>query len=128
MGTGFLIDSNILIYYLTDQLSGHSLEIVENAFYTSFQISVITKIEVLGWRGHTTDGFNATQAFIKNAKIFELDAKVADKTIDLRQVYKISLPDAVIAATTLLYNLTLVTRNTKDFKHIKALKILNPFE
>jgi len=38
------------------------------------------------------------------------------------------LPDAIIAATAILYSLTLITRNTADFKDIIGLKIVNPFE
>ncbi len=39
---------------------------------------------------------------------------------------KIKLADNIIAATTQVYDLILVTRNTKDFSQID-IKILNPF-
>ena len=35
--------------------------------------------------------------------------------------------DAIIAATALEYDLTLVTRNVDDFKHVENLKLVNPF-
>ena len=35
--------------------------------------------------------------------------------------------DSLIAATALVHNLTLVTRNTKDFRGIEGLSIINPF-
>jgi len=35
--------------------------------------------------------------------------------------------DALLAATAITHNLTLVTRNTADFNGIPALKILNPW-
>jgi predicted nucleic acid-binding protein len=38
------------------------------------------------------------------------------------------LPDLLIAATALEHDLTLVTRNVKDFTKIPALKLLNPWE
>jgi hypothetical protein len=38
------------------------------------------------------------------------------------------LPDTIIAATAILYDLELVSRNTKDFKNIKGLSLINPFE
>ena len=38
------------------------------------------------------------------------------------------MADALIAATALVYQLTLVTRNTKDFDWVPNLHILNPFE
>ena len=36
--------------------------------------------------------------------------------------------DILIAGTALTYNLTLVTRNIKDFQHIDGLKLMNPWE
>ena len=35
--------------------------------------------------------------------------------------------NAIIAATALVYNLTLITRNAGDFKKIDALPIIDPF-
>jgi predicted nucleic acid-binding protein len=37
------------------------------------------------------------------------------------------LPDAIIAATAIVYNWALISRNTKDFKNIKGLKVIDPF-
>jgi len=65
--------------------------------------------------------------FIEEAMIFELEKAIKIKTAEIRKVHKIKLPDAIIAATALIYNLTLITRNAKDFKNIDGLKIVNPF-
>ncbi len=40
---------------------------------------------------------------------------------------KIKLIDATVAATAIINSLSLVTRNTNDFKGISELKIINPF-
>jgi toxin FitB len=37
------------------------------------------------------------------------------------------LADAIIAATALVHNLPLVTRNETDFKHVAGLRVINPF-
>ena len=64
--------------------------------------------------------------FIGLAKVLALDETVAEKTILLRHEFrKLQLGDAIIAATALVHNLTLITRNTSDFKNIKGLPILN---
>jgi predicted nucleic acid-binding protein len=128
MGARFLVDSNVLIYFLTDDIAPAALTIVETILNESFQISILSKIEVLGWRGHTPDGYEATAEFLKHADVFDLTSQVADYTIELRRQFSIKLPDAVIAATALLHDLTLVTRNTKDFARIENLKLLNPFD
>jgi len=52
----------------------------------------------------------------------------AEKTIELRTQSSISLPDAVIAASALSLDVTLLTRNEKDFIQVEGLRILNPFQ
>jgi predicted nucleic acid-binding protein len=42
------------------------------------------------------------------------------------KTHKIKLGDAIIAATAIVYSLTLVTRNVDDFNNIKNLVVKNP--
>ncbi len=58
--------------------------------------------------------------------MLELDRDIIERTILLRKAQKIKLPDAIIAATALVHNLTLITRNTGDFSKITGLKIIDP--
>jgi predicted nucleic acid-binding protein len=37
------------------------------------------------------------------------------------------LADAIIAATALVHELPLATRNEDDFKHVTGLRVINPF-
>ena len=46
-----VIDTNILIYYLNQQLTDKAKMEVENAILQGSAISIITRIEVLGWQG-----------------------------------------------------------------------------
>ena len=50
------------------------------------------------------------------------------KTIELRKNYKLKLGDAIIAATALVYNLKIITRNTTDFKLIEGIHTINLYE
>lgn len=127
MGPQFLIDTNILIYWSKGKFPGSiDDQWLLQLFKDSFQISIITKIEFLGWRKHTTDTFKTAQKLLKNALIYGLNEDVADKTIHIRRKYNIRLPDAVIAATCMIQALTLVTINDKDFIGINDLKVFNP--
>ena len=128
MGKGFLVDTNILIYYLADAIPSEELPKIEQILRESFNISIITRIEFFGWRGHTPEGFEKSKEFISFAHVILLTDDIADLTIELRRQKKIKLPDAVIAATVPRYDLTLVTRNVEDFKDIDGLRIYNPFE
>jgi toxin FitB len=53
---------------------------------------------------------------------------VIQKSTLLRQQRKMTLGDSLIAATALIYNQTLITRNDKDFDWIDGLKLINPFD
>lgn len=119
MGAGYLIDSNILIKYAVAE------DALANAFILTileggFQISVVTRIEVLSKNNHL-------QEFILEATVLPLMEEVIIKTIEIRQKHKIKLPDAIIAATAIVNKLKLLTHNTKDFNHIKGLTIVDPF-
>jgi toxin FitB len=123
---GFLLDTNILIYHLKGDILEREIEKIEGILKRSFIISVITKIEFLGWRKHTADGFLKAQEFLRHAAIIPVDNELADLAIELRRNSNIKLADALIAATALLNDLVLVTGNEDDFKEIGELEIYNP--
>lgn len=123
----YLIDTNILIYHT----KGSQLTIAFIADLINkhaFNISILTKIEFLGWDKHTPDGYEKCKRLLERAVIYSLDDAIADKAIELKKKLNIKLPDAVIAATAILNNLKLSTRNVDDFKMIDGLKVVNPFE
>jgi len=53
---------------------------------------------------------------------------VIGKAIQLRQHKKISVGDAIIAATALLYHTVLLTVNVQDFEFFNGLEVENPFD
>jgi predicted nucleic acid-binding protein len=66
--------------------------------------------------------------FISSVVIWGLDEPVILKRIEVRKGNQIKLPDAIIAATSIVHGLNLVTRNINDFKNIKGIKMINPWE
>lgn len=125
---GYLLDTNVLIYYWNGDIPSIELEKVESILKHSFIVSIVTKIELLGWNKHTPEGFIKAKEFIGHAKIIFVDDELADLTIDLRRNYRIKLADALIAATALMNDLVLVTRNEDDFSTLNNLEIYNPFK
>jgi hypothetical protein len=123
----YLIDTNILIYYLAGALSPEERPTVDKILRESFNISVITRIELLGWNGHTPEGLVKARQLLDCARCIPLTDALAEKTIELRTSSSISLPDAVIAASALSLDATLVTRNEEDFTQVTELRIFNPF-
>jgi predicted nucleic acid-binding protein len=128
MGTVALLDTNIFIYLSKGGLDTGVLNQLKKVTTSGFNLSVISKIELLGYAFPTAYEKNTIEAFVKTATVFALTDDIVDKTIEPRIAHKIKLPDAIIAATALVYNLTLISRNDKDFGDISGLKYFNPFD
>lgn len=78
-------------------------------------ISVITKIEVLSF--NTSDEhYQLISGFINSMNVVDLSNEVIDKCIYTRKIYKTRLPDAIIAATAIVFDLIL---NAKCFRFSK---------
>ncbi|MFZ3090049.1 MAG: type II toxin-antitoxin system VapC family toxin [Nitrospirota bacterium] len=123
----YLIDTNILIYHTKG--SQHTIAFITDLINKhAFNISILAKIEFLGWDKHTPDGYEKCKRLLEYATIYQLDDSIADKTIELKRKMNIKLADAIIAATAILNNLKLLTRNIDDFKMIGELEVINPFE
>ena len=128
MEQGFLIDTNIAIYFLGGVLPPQSIPFINAVFSAGVNLSVITQIELLGWQFPDDSRAAITAAFVERATLFPLDEAVVKQTIVLRRKYRIKLPDAIIAATAIVYELTLLSRNDKDFLVIPGLSYRNPFD
>jgi predicted nucleic acid-binding protein len=66
--------------------------------------------------------------FMEIVNILPINEAVIEKTISIRQTKKIALGDALIAATSLVNDLILISRNTSDFKNIDGLQVIDPYK
>jgi predicted nucleic acid-binding protein len=120
MGSRYLIDSNIIIKVAARSIiSQQSKDFLKPILDKELNLSIISKLELLSKDDNLIEIVNV-------ANIFHLNEEIINETIRMRRKYKIRLPDAIIAATAIVYNFELITHNTKDFQNIKNLKILNP--
>jgi toxin FitB len=119
-----IIDSNIIIYAAEPR----HIFLREFIGINAPSVSIVSYIEVLGYGKLTVEQKVYFQDFFDSSRIFPVNKAIAKKAIALRQERKITLGDSVIAATALLYNHILITRNKDDFKWIHNLTLLNPFE
>lgn len=123
----FLLDTNVLVYHVAGEPAASKF-LEETIARQSFRLSILSVIEFLGWHGHTEEDFAECKELIELATIFPVSKEVADKAIELRRSKRIKLADAVIASTALVNNLKLVTGNIQDFKGIRDLQVINPFD
>ncbi len=100
MGTKYLIDSNAAIDYLRGSLPASGMSFMNGVVNDIPKVSIITKIEVLGFQT-TPQAYIILTDFFDDALILPISDEVAAKTIELRKSHKIKLPDAIIAATSL---------------------------
>lgn len=105
-----VFDSNILIYHLNDALSQNVRDHVERWVVEGASISVITRMEVLGFRQTAVQLAQASR-FIALFDEVALGDEIVERTIALRQQHRIRLPDAIIAATALNRSVALASRD-----------------
>lgn len=118
-----IFDTNILIY-----LSKYILK-PELLIDNEIAISVVTKIEALGYNFQNIDEYQLLSDICSALTIVPLSDEVGNETIRLRKQYRIKLPDAIIYSTALVKNLPLLTNNINDFKSLDGkVKLVNPFD
>lgn len=117
-----ILDSNILIYsvepgygQLRTFLAGQTDPV---------RISLITKLEVLGFHKLKPNHKAELERLVVESLILPVTEPVISEAIRLRQQRKRSLGDSIIAATGLLYNLPVLTNNVMDFADIDGLRVL----
>jgi predicted nucleic acid-binding protein len=124
MGQGYLVDTNTIIDYLENKLPEKSNKLIDNII---IQFSVISRIELLVWKKATDDQLKILNDFISSSTVFDLNESIILKSIEIRKNYHLKLPDAIIAATAVVNNLPLLTRNISDFEKVIQIKCIDPY-
>ncbi len=122
----YLFDSNILIYHLNGQLNQRGTALLAEGLAGAGAYSIISKIELLGFNQAPAAEHQA-RLLLSSLQELELTVAIAEQTIQIRKIRKLKLPDAVIAATAIVNQLTIITRNASDFSQIAGLAYTNPF-
>lgn len=120
-----LTDTNIVSDYFSLSLPTSSIAFMDSVVDGIPNISVITQIELLSWKTNEQITKNVID-FVNDSLIFNITPEIVATCVEIRIGKKIKTPDAIIAATALVNNFTLITNNEKDFVGIPNLKIINP--
>jgi predicted nucleic acid-binding protein len=65
--------------------------------------------------------------FIDASLVIPLNDDIVKATIEIRKKNKVKTTDAIIAATAIVLDYPLITRNTSDFKKLNGLTIIEPW-
>jgi predicted nucleic acid-binding protein len=90
-------------------------------------ISSITQMElIVGCRNKNE--LKQLEKFLEDFEIINLNYEITQKAIELLKEYKLShgllIADSLIAASAMILDAPLFTKNQKDFRYIKGLKVL----
>lgn len=121
-----LVDTDILIDISRNDLRAiKKVEDIKNRATVS--ISVITKLELIrGCRNKIE--LTGLEDFIERFEIRHINEAVSAKTEELFKLYRLShgvqIPDMLIAATALVHQIPLLSKNQKDFNFIDGLHLI----
>jgi predicted nucleic acid-binding protein len=122
----FLCDTSVLIDYLRGDEKVR--EILQADHFGRMSMSSVTLMELV------VGAFNKQEVrMIRNAfhdmAIVQINEEISEKAVDLIASYSKShnllIPDALIAASALVRDLPLFTRNISDFRFIPGLQLVN---
>lgn len=113
MSLGYLLDSDIIIYYLKG--NKYYIDLVSNLQERGgIFCSVLNKYEILS--GMRKEEFETTINFLALIIHKDIDINIVEKAAEYRREYNNLKPiDTLIAATAKIHGLIIVTGNVKDY-------------
>lgn len=122
---GYLFDTGIIIRHLRGRKP--VVRLVRSLGRSErVAVATMTRLEVIA--GMHDGERHTTQRLLSRFINLPLNAQIADRAGELvrrtpHNDRRLTVPDAVIAATALVHGLTLVTLNTNDFERIAGLSL-----
>jgi predicted nucleic acid-binding protein len=117
MKIDFFADTNFLIYVHEGN------KITEPFLKYDFAISFVTEVELLGFKGITKREEIKLKSIINDCFLIEWSSKIKEETISLRKKYSLRLPDSIIAASAVAFEVPLVTAD-RGFSKIEELDLI----
>lgn len=117
-GNSFVVDTNIALYLLSGNAT--IADALDNAtIYASF----VTQLELLGYKGITAQEAQKVKFFLCDCIIVDINDEIKQHVIDIRQKYRLKLPDSIIAATSMFLEVPLFSAD-KEFGELQKLNLV----
>lgn len=132
----YLLDTNVISEIVKKVPNQKVLEWLSSIDAKYFYLSVLTLGEIRKGVEKLPEGKRKQQIItwleidlLKQftGRIIDIDSDIADKWGFISSVANIPAIDGLIAASAIVHNHKLVTRNIKDFVSISGLEIINPW-
>jgi hypothetical protein len=132
----YLLDTNVISETIKKSPNKQVLTWLRSVNITHFSLSVVTLGEIRkgveqiagsAKKQHIIKWLEIDLAREFLGRIINIDQAVADKWGYILARYPISAIDGLIAATALVHNMKLVTRNTKGFHTLAGLELIDPW-
>ena len=128
----YLVDSDWVAEYLKGRAT--AVNLLDSLFEEDLAISIITFGEIYEGIYYGTDPQRnelVFRSFLRGVRVLGINRTIARRFALIRGKLRaegqiIPQPDILIAATALQYDLTLLTRNLRDFERIPDLKLHRP--
>ncbi len=133
----YLLDTNIISETIKKTPNPNVIKWLASIDANQFSLSVLTLGEIRKGIEKLDDG-SKKQKIIQwlekeliaqfGGRIINIDATIADKWGYISSIKNLPAIDALIAATAIVNNHKLATRNINDFKGIIGLEVINPWD
>jgi len=117
-----ILDSNLIIYAARPEYPGLRRLIAAR----SPAVSAVSVVEVLGDHKLSATDRAHFEAYFAAAEVLPLSDSVVARAVAVRQVRKMTLGDALVAATARVFGRELLTHNTRDFEGVPSLIVSDP--
>jgi len=117
-GNKLFLDTNIILYLLNGDET-----LAELLYQKQLFISIITELELLGYKGLNPNEELTIKDFISQCKVININEDIKNLTIDFKKTYGTKLPDSIITASAIYLDLPLITADS-DFKKVKELNLI----
>ena len=117
-GTKILLDTNIILYFLNgDETLADVLE--EKDLY----VSVISELELLSYKGISEQEIKQVKEFLALCLIVNLNEPIKEECVRIRKTFGNKLPDSIIAATSFVLDIPLISADI-GFRRIDDLTFI----
>lgn len=100
----FVLDTNVVLYLLGNRLA-------TSLPSGQFLVSIITEIELLSYPNLGLNEEQQIRNFLAEITIVSIEMMIKEQAIALRKQHRLRLPDAIIVATAIALDATLLTND-----------------